>query len=260
MSRTALGDLIIHDHVDDSRLTSTTPAARGHFHAALALRFGEAPESAELSEDFVGLRHHPRADGTIEISCDGVIKSLHKLIIDRPLPKGYTCSSPLPDDAMRILRTSGGDDDPPIPEELPFARQVGGTIGFITTAVRVDANFSDCAISRYINPQRLTRRVLRLLLRIADYLASTASLHLHLAAPARVTAPDGTRTLDLFEAFTDSSHANDEDGLGWGGFVLMTIPRPDAPPTGAIAWKCMLPPEGFDSPGAAELRIGSTAL
>ena len=40
----------------------------------------------------------------------------------------------------------------------------------------------------------------------------------------------------------------------------MTMQRPLLPPTGALAWKCLLPPEGFDSPGAAELRIGSTAL
>jgi hypothetical protein len=40
----------------------------------------------------------------------------------------------------------------------------------------------------------------------------------------------------------------------------MTKQRPLMPPTGALAWKCLLPPEGIDSPGAAEPRIGSTAL
>ena len=37
--RTMLGALVIHDHVDDSRLTSTTPAARSHFYRAWAAEF-----------------------------------------------------------------------------------------------------------------------------------------------------------------------------------------------------------------------------
>ncbi len=54
---TPRGILIIHDHVDDFRLTSTTGEARTHFYLAWALEFSAAPESAELSEDFTGLRH-----------------------------------------------------------------------------------------------------------------------------------------------------------------------------------------------------------
>ena len=254
-----MGDLIIHDHVDDSRLTSTTTAARSHFYTAWALRFGEPPESAELSEDFVGLRHRPRDDGAIEISCDGVIKKLGALIADRPLPRGACCTSPLPDNAMLIMRNSGLDGDTLCPDELPFAQQVGGTIGFVTTAVRLDSNFAYCAISRYINLERLTRRILHLLLRIAHYLVSTMHLHLYLAAPSLTVRPDGTTGLDLFEAYADSSHGSDR-GLSHGGFVLMTRQEPGGPRSGALAWKCQLPPEGSDSPGAAELKVVTTAL
>ena len=122
-------------------------------------------------------------------------------------------------------------------------------------------HFSYCAISRYINPQRLTRRILRLLLRIAHYLVDTIHLHLHLAAPAQLADASGTLHLDLFDLYTDSSHGNAEEGRGYGGFLLMTKPRPHPhPPTGAVGWKTLLPPEGYDSTGAAELCTGSLAL
>jgi hypothetical protein len=107
----SLRDLIIHGHVGDSRLTSTTPEARTHFNAAWALRFGEPPESAELSEDFVGLSHRSRDDGTIEISCDSIIKKVHGLIIDRPLARDTVCTSPLPNSAMLFMRNSGQAGD-----------------------------------------------------------------------------------------------------------------------------------------------------
>ena len=98
-----------------------------------------------------------------------------------------------------------------------------------------------------------------LLLRIAHYLVSTMQLHLYLAAPALTARPDGSTGFDLFEAFVDSSHAS-SNGLGHGGFVLMTHQQPGGPRSGALAWKCQLPPEGYDSPGAAELKVVTTAL
>ena len=57
VASTERGILIIHNHVDDSRLTSTTAAARSHFYLAWASEFNSAPESAELSENFTGLGH-----------------------------------------------------------------------------------------------------------------------------------------------------------------------------------------------------------
>ncbi len=133
----------------------------------------------------MGLRHRSRDDDTIEVSCDGIIKKLLGLITDRPLPRGVVCTSPLPDSAMFIMRNSCQDGDARVPDEVPFTQQAGGTIGIVTTTMRLVANFAYCAISRYINADKLTRRILILLLRIAYYLASTMHIHLHLAAPER---------------------------------------------------------------------------
>jgi hypothetical protein len=66
-------------------------------------------------------------------------QKLQGLIADRPLPRAAVCTSPLPDNAMLIMRNSGLNDDVRVPDEVPFAQQVGGTIGFITTAVRLEA-------------------------------------------------------------------------------------------------------------------------
>ena len=263
--RTPVGDLIVHDHVDDSRLTFTTDDVKSHFIAAWALRFGEPPQLDELDEDFVGYRHHVLPNGTIEVSCDGVIKNLKQLLVDYPLPVGMTCDSPLPEDAMRRLRDSGTGSDVLIPEALPFAQKVGGTVGFITQAVRCDSYFGYSALARYINERKLTRSVLRLLLRVAHYLVSTMHLHLYLAAPGLTHDAAGLSHLDFFDIYCDTAHASADDaegrgGLGHGGFLLMTKSRPGQPPTGAFAWKCHLPHEGFDSPGAQELKVGSTAL
>ncbi len=54
--------------------------------------------------------HHPRVDGTIEISCDGAIKAIHKLIAGRVIPEV-------------AMRESGEDED--VPHESQFARLVG---------------------------------------------------------------------------------------------------------------------------------------
>ena len=102
------GILIIHDHVDDSRLTATTVEARTHFYQAWALEFNSPPESAELSEDFTGLRHHRTGPLTTEITCGGVIRSLVDHIAlcsvgDKHVPP----TTPMPADALRQLR------DPP---------------------------------------------------------------------------------------------------------------------------------------------------
>ena len=75
-----LGIIIYHDHVDDSRLTTTAAGVLQHFHRAWALRFGESLTLAERSEDFTGLCHHPTEYGTVAVSCDGVIERLGALI------------------------------------------------------------------------------------------------------------------------------------------------------------------------------------
>jgi hypothetical protein len=84
---------------------------------------------------------------------------------------------------------------------------------------------------------------------------ATIHLHLHFAPPERVRCSDGSYGLDLFTCSTDSSHGNGEDGLGFAGLVIMT--RGEG---GALGWKVMLPPNGFDSTAAAELHATTVAL
>jgi hypothetical protein len=70
------GSLIVHDHVDDSRLTATSPVVRIRFHEAWAREFHETIELRPLSEDFTGLRHVRFGPFTTSISCEGVIRRL----------------------------------------------------------------------------------------------------------------------------------------------------------------------------------------
>ncbi len=74
------GILIIHDHVDDSRLTSTTVGARSHFYLAWAAEFNSPPESAELSENFTGLKHEVLSPTATRISCGAIVRNLVDLV------------------------------------------------------------------------------------------------------------------------------------------------------------------------------------
>jgi len=69
----ALGTLVLHDHVDDSRITADTDRARSHFYHAWRAEFDSPPEPAELSENFTGLRHRRTGTHTVEMSCLGVL-------------------------------------------------------------------------------------------------------------------------------------------------------------------------------------------
>ena len=157
--------------------------------------------------------------------------------------------------ALRSLRDSPSDADPIDLAHLVPMRSILGCVGFIVVTVRCGAYFAFCVLSRYVNERRLTKLVGRFVLRLAHYLVATIHLHLHLAPPERVRRGDGTYGLDLFQCFTDSSHGNAEDGLGYAGIVIMTRGG-----GGALGWKVMLPPNGFDSTAAAELHATTVAL
>jgi hypothetical protein len=255
------GDLIVHDHVDDSRLTSTTPAARALFHTAWALEFGETPTMVDLTEDFTGLRHRRTGPLTTEISCEGVIRRLAPLLDGLTMPGGSTWDAPLPEDSLRtMLRTP-----PPSPEQqllwadnLALTQKILGTIGFVAALARPDVSFAYNALARYTNPQRFTPLILKYTQRVARYLLATIDLHLTIHSPKLTKSPGGGAPtgMDLFYADVDSSHANAEGGLSYGGFVLMCAGAGG----GAIAWKSILPREPVDSSGAAELRLCTHAL
>ena len=107
-----------------------------------------------------------------------------------------------------------------------------------------------------MNETRVTSYVAKLVHRLGHYLVATKDLHLHVASPARVARRDGSFGIDLFECYVDSSMGNADEGRGYAGFILMSR----NPLGGALAWKCILPPNGYDSTGAAELHATTTAL
>ena len=252
----SLGTLIYYDHVGESRLTLTAPGVRLHFCRAWALQFDESLAEMAITEDFTGLRHRPTPDGLIAVSCEGVIRRLGDMIAPWPLTRTQTCDSPMAETALRALRDSPPEADPIDITLLVPARKIVGCCGFITTAVRCDGYFPYAVLSRYVNPKRMTALVWRLILRLAHYLATNVGLHLHLAPPERVRSPDGSFGLDLFECFVDSSHANAESGLGYAGYILMSRNRRG----GALGWRVVLPPMGFDSTAAAELHATTMAF
>ena len=181
--RSARGVLVIHGHVDDSRLTSTTPEARSHFYRARAAKFNSPPEPAELSENFTGLRHHPIGGRAVEISCLGVLRALEEMLLPYAPDPNMPHDVPLSADALSRLREPPSAKNPLMPHLLPEAQHIGGTIGFITNMVRCDFHFPYCVLSRHLNEGGLTALVFRLLLRVGRYLVSTNGLCLTVVAP-----------------------------------------------------------------------------
>ena len=254
------GDLIIHDHVDDSRLTATRPVVGQRFRRAWALRFNEDPTDAPTNEDFVGLHHLVVGPSTVRISCIGVIDRLRTLLLDFPLLGNEVCRYPLPGDALLRLRLGPSPANPLVPHLVEPAQRICGTVGFVSNTVRPDATFGYCTLSRYLNPDHLTAYGFRLVVRLGHYIVSTCHLHLYLTAPPRTSE----RGYDLLEAYVDSSHGNGEDGASHGGFILScAIPpgsrerNPSGYHGGSIAWKTLAPRCGDDSSGAAELRLAT---
>ena len=94
----------MHNHVDDSRLASTTVEVRSHFYRHWAAEFGESLESKELSKDFTGLRHHVLGDGSVQVSCVGVIRALVPLVALHPLSRANMEDTPMARDMPLALR------------------------------------------------------------------------------------------------------------------------------------------------------------
>jgi len=264
------GRLILHDHVDDTRITATTPAVRKAFHAAWAAEFKETIALRPLSEDFTGLRHTPVGPRTVAISCGGVIKRLAVLLEAFPLLAGERCDWPMAATAFGALLDGPSARSPLVAHMLDAMQPILGTIGFIVCLVRPDAYFAYCVLCRFITEARLTTFAVRCLVRLGHYLVATKDLCLYLTAPELEPAPAGGTCLNLFECFVDSSNGNWEDGAGIGGFVLTSVAPPHDPdhPSltpagvtggGALAWKCGIQHEGDDSSAAAELRMASLA-
>jgi hypothetical protein len=251
VKRDGLGDLIVHDHVDDSRITATTPEARISFHTAWAAFFGQSMESHALSEDFTGIRHRPIGDDATEISCKGVIRRLAQHEPFFPVLAGSRTDSPLPADALRRIRLGPSSTNPLVPARLREAQRAVGGIGFVGMTGRADVCFAYKVLSRQMHEKGLTTYICRLIGRVLRYLRETVDIALIIRTP-----PPANGGLDLFDVDVDSSLGNGPDGLSYGGFALMSR----GPHGGAIYWSSLLPPEPADSSGFAELHMCTRAL
>ena len=251
VKREPLGDLVVHDHVDDSRLTSSTPEVRTQFHTAWAVRFGETISPQPLNEDFTGVRHRPVGPNATEISCKGVIRRLEKFLDLFPVLAGSHTDSPLPADVLRRLKMGPTATNPLVPERLLQAQRAVGAIGFAAMTGRADSSFAYHVLARQVHEKGLTVYVCRLIGRVIRYLLESVDIALVIRTPEK----DGGG-LDLFEVDVDSSHGNGPEGLSYGGFALMSRGEGG----GAIYWKTVLPPEPADSTGFAELHMCTRAL
>ena len=235
-----LGRLIVHDHVDDSRLTYTTARARDHFYLHWASEFGEPLISNGLNEDFTGLRHRFTPAGGVEISCQGVIHSLESLIAPYPMRKGTPCDTPMSTTMLRALLAQ--EVGTGLREDLvPIAQKLVGTIGFIANNARPDAHFAYCVSARFARPNALTDLSFSAIVRVAHYLVASKDLALTITPPK-----DGH---DLLRAYSDASHGNAGDGASYAGAVVLSAGG------GAIAWKCISSTAGDDASGSMELRM-----
>jgi len=223
------GALIVHDHVDDSRITSTTAEARVHFHEAWAREFGETISTKALSEDFTGLRHTIVGPLTTTISCEGVIQRLAALLLPFPLEHNEKADWPLAAQAPRVLMEGPSERHHLVPHQLAYAAPILGTCGFIVTLARPDGYYGYCLLSKHANDQRLTTYAFRCIVRLGHYLVRTRGMHLHISSPKLERRPDGATSLDLFSCFVDSSHGNGEDGASHGGFLLSSNASPVGP-------------------------------
>ena len=76
---------------------------------------------------------------------------------------------------------------------LPVAQVLAVTIGFIAASSRPNVYFEYVANARYVNAQRITKRVFCCLVRIARYLLATV----YMALTETIRSPRG-RTVVLF--------------------------------------------------------------
>ena len=191
---------------------------RSHFYRHWAAEFGEPLESKELSEDFTELRHHVLADGSIQVSCVGVIRALIPLVAPHPLSRAQMDVTPMARDmplALRMAAESTHASDQVEAALLAPAQVLAGTIGFVAASSRPDVYFAYVVTARYVNAQRITKRVFGCLVRIARYLISTVDMALTLR-------PSERHEDEPLCCFSDSSHGNAPEGRNYAGFVIMS--------------------------------------
>ena len=193
-----------------------------------------------LSKYFLGVHHRRVDDETFELTCGATLDSLATLLVKHPLAAGVSVQYPLSPSAMSLLHAGPSESSPLLPELVPAARQIAGTVGFIA-GVRFDVLLSFCVLSRHVSAERLTAVAWRELLRMAHYLVATRDLALTLRkVPASCQ----------LHGWVDSALGNDVDGRSFGGFYL------GFPGSGAVLASCSSPGMTAESSGAVELIQG----
>ena len=117
----------------------------------------------ELREDFTGLRHHVLEDGSVQVSCVGVIQALVPLVAHHPLSRANMEDMPMARDmplALRMATKSSHASDLVDAVLLAPAQVLAGTIGFVAASSRPDVYFADVVAARYVNAQRITKKCL----------------------------------------------------------------------------------------------------
>ncbi len=264
--RTPDGILILHDHVDDTRMTWTGESIGSSFYIAWAIEFNSPPEPEELSEDFTGLRHHRLGQWRTEVSCLGVIKS--RRAPGRP-PSTSTRTLRM-SHARRCIDIANGvatREEPPDPRVGAHRTETGRHCRFHSDDGAPRRLLRILRHREIYQVQRLTQHG------STCYYVYATSSHTRRSSSSR--SPQERQPLmdGACSTCTDSSHGNAEGGRSYGGFVLLCPGPTDVPSRdeaartdggyrtgGAIAWKCFAPPEGDDSSAAAELRNVVTAL
>jgi hypothetical protein len=130
-------------------------------------------------------------------------------------------------------------------ELLEMAQRITGTVVFIVLKVRVGAGFAFCALSRYVNAQRLTAVVWRELRRLAHHLLATRDLPL-----VFTEVGDGA----CLKAAVDSAQNNGgmPERRSFGGYILR-LGHPDGGHSASLAWSVCLPPNTTGASGHSEL-------
>ena len=236
--------LIILVHVDDTKITASTAAARIRFVTAWKREFSEPVDVEVIDDNFVGLRHRRVDDRTCEITCQGTIDNLLKLLEPYPLPRGVSAEYPMGADALAIFREGPSEANPLVPELVPAARQIVGTLVWVT-ATRHDALFATRQHSHNASEQRLTRFAWNEILRTGHYVTGTRDLPLVIRR-----VPEGTQ----FEVHVDSSSGNAFAGRSWGGSCG------GYPGSGMLTARCTAPPAAAESSGVVELHQAVLAV
>ena len=171
------------------------------------------------------------------------VDDLTKRLAQYPSHPNAVATTPMAADGLTLIHAEPSDDNPLLPEMVPAARQLLGSLGWITGGTRPDAQFAFTALSQRV-ALHCTKNVWNALLRVCNYIVSTRDLGI----TYRECADPGA-----WQADVDSSLINAPNAGSFGGYVLYY------PGGGPFAWNCTVPRKLTDSSGGAELVMSTIA-